>query len=342
MGGTRDMRVLVTGATGFLGSNALKALSAHPGVEAIAACREPARLPGDFAGEVRTGDLMDPGYRKDVVKGIDVVCNAASQGSLWGHRKLERERFLAPAADLIERSIRQGVRRFVQASTIALGSPAKDGSLRADASPARPTGFWPHLDLLIELDRYMRGNSSRGTQMVTLRLGHFAGAGNRIGLIPTLVPRLRTHLTPWLANGRSRLPLVGDTDLGAAFALAALAGDLGNYESFNICGPELPTLRDVISYVARESDSPAPHFSVPYPAGYAFGLLTEVLNPVLPGSSPFLTRSIVYLAEDWPCSADYAASKLGYAPAKEWRTAVSEQLRELAGQGYPWPRLSQF
>ena len=36
----RKIRVLVTGTTGFLGSNVLKALMARPELEAIAACRK--------------------------------------------------------------------------------------------------------------------------------------------------------------------------------------------------------------------------------------------------------------------------------------------------------------
>ena len=55
----------------------------------------------------------------------------------------------------------------------------------------------------------------------------------------------------------------------------------------------------------------------------------ERLPPVLPGRSPFLTRSIVYLCEDWYCTNDHAEQALGYLPRKDWRLAVNEQLRLL-------------
>src|SRR4051812_26503504 len=42
--------VLVTGATGFLGSNILTALAALPDVAVVAACRRTARLPAGFDG----------------------------------------------------------------------------------------------------------------------------------------------------------------------------------------------------------------------------------------------------------------------------------------------------
>ena len=136
------------------------------------------------------------------------------------------------------------------------------------------------------------------------------------------------------------MPLVADTDLGQAFALAAVAEGLKDYESFNICGTEFPPMRDVLTLIAKETNSPLPHFNVPYAMGYAFGWLMETLNPLLPGS-PFLTRSIVHLSEEWLAPNDYAKTKLGYVPQKDWRLAVCEHLADLKSAGYPWSRLSQ-
>ncbi len=336
----KRLRVLVTGATGFLGGNILKALTEYPQIEAIAGCRRPTHL-REFAGEIRAGNLLDASYRREAVRNIDVVCHAGSWASMWNHKALERERFFEPTRDLIEQAIRHGVRRFIQTGTVVIGAVAKDNNPLDDFSPTRSTGFWPHIDCLVDLDRYLRENSSRGTQMVMMRLGHFIGAGNRLGMLPALVPRLRTFLVPWLAGGRKRLPLVADTDLGQAFALAAQAEGLNDYESFNICGPEFPTLRAVVEFIAAETGFPKPLYSVPYPAGYAFGWLMETLKPVMPGSSPFLTRSIVHLCENWVCPNDYARRKLGYTPEKDWRTAVREHLADLKAAGYPWPHLCQ-
>lgn len=333
--------VLVTGATGFLGSNILLRLAADPRVVVHAACRDPAKLPRGYTGAVRTGDLLDADYRRDVVRGVDVVCHAGTWASMWNHRSQERERFFQPARDLIDQSLEQGVRRFVMTSTVAIGTVSRGGEACGDFSPKRHTGFWPHLDYLMDLDDYMRDRSGHGMQMVTMRLGHFVGAGNRLGMLPALVPRLKTRLVPWLAGGRKRLPLVADTDLGNAFLLAALADKLDDYESFNICGKDFPTLREVVSHIAARAGVPKPVYSVPYAAGHAFGGLMEMLHPVLPGTSPFLTRSIVHLCEDWFCPNDHARDRLGYIPSKDWRCAVDEHVDALRADGFPWPRLSQ-
>src|SRR5258705_6685000 len=119
--------VLVTGATGFLGGNVLTALAALPDVAVVAACRRPARLPAGFDGEVRAGDLDDPAYRRQVVKGVDVVCHTASAASMWGHARDERERFLAPAVDFVDQDVDDGGGRFILAWNVVMQPPPEGG-----------------------------------------------------------------------------------------------------------------------------------------------------------------------------------------------------------------------
>lgn len=339
MSSERPRRVLVTGASGFLGRNILQALATRADLELVAACRRPEGLPSTFSGERRLGDLRDARYRAEVVRGIDVICHAGTWGSLWGHAEVERKDFLEPTRDLVEQAIQSGASRFLMTSTMVIAPPPREGVLD-DHAPAKYTRFWPHLDRLIDVDAFMRANAGRGTQMITMRLGHFVGAGNTLGLVPALAPRLRTRLVPWIAGGRHRLALVTDTDLGQAYLRACVAPDLDDYEAFNICGSAFPSTREVIDLVAREGGLPRPWFSVPRWAAYAFGWLMERLHPVLPGKAPFLTRSIVYLAEDWPCSVERAAAKLGYVAAKDWRAAMREAVAELRAKGFPWPPLA--
>ena len=334
-------RILVTGATGFLGGHILQALQKQPNVTVIAACRTPERLPVGFQGEVRVGDLLDEAYRHQITQKVDVICHAGTWGAFWGHHTEEREHFYEPALDLMERAIEAGVKRFLLASTVAIAKVSKKGAPVDDFSETSYKHFWPHVDRLIDLDNYMKANRHRGMQMVNMRLGHFVGKGNRLGMVPALIPRLRTYMVPWLAGGRKRMAVVTGEDLGESFALASVATGLDDYESFNICGNEFPSSREVISFIARESRSPKPWFSVPYSMGYAFGWLMEKMFPILPGSSPFLTRSLVLVSEDWHCPTEYAKKKIGYLPKGDWRDAIRESLFELAEQGYPWPQLAQ-
>lgn len=336
-----DIRVVVTGATGFLGRRALAALAVRPGVAAIAACRSPQRLDRPGGIEVRCGDVRDDAYRRALVRDADVIVHAGTWSALWDHATQERTHFYEPARALMEASIEAGVRRFILPSTVAIARPAAANGPVGDDAPTAHTGFWPHLDRLVDLDNEMRAASDRGTEMVTLRLGHFVGAGLTTGLVEVLASRLRTHLVPWLAGGRARMPLIADTDLGEALALAAVAEDLAPYESLNICGPEFPTAREVIGFIADQGGLPRPRYTVPFPAGHAFGWLAERGKALGPSRTPFLTRSIVHLSRDWSCTTDRATAKLGYVGRAPWRDAVAAALARLRARGYPAPAMAQ-
>ncbi len=67
----------------------------------------------------------------------------------------------------------------------------------------------------------------------------------------------------------------------------------------------------------------------------------EKLFPIMPGKAPFLTRSVVHLAEEWVCGTEYARNKIGYVPQKDWRIAMDEALDELKANDYPWPYMAQ-
>lgn len=331
--------VLVTGANGFVGSHVLEALQACEELTLIAACRDPAKLLPGFSGEVRQGDLTDSGYVEDVAQGVDVICHAAAWTSMWGHRRTEERLFREPTIALIDSAIAAGVERFIFDSATVVTGPHRDGSPVGDSEPAARQGFWPHIDMVADIEKHMCDRSDAGTSMVSLRCGHFVGARYKIAFTSLIVPKLKTHLVPWVAGGRGRMPLVDGRDMGEAFALASKADGLRGFHSFNICGPSFPTMREVIDFIHDETGVPKPHFSVPRWGAYLFGWLMEKLNPVLPGD-PFLTRSIVYLGEDWYAPSDLAKERLGYVPKHGWKEAVRHELKNMEVRGSPRTRLA--
>ncbi|VAW82754.1 hypothetical protein MNBD_GAMMA13-1729 [hydrothermal vent metagenome] len=305
--------VLVTGATGFLGSHVLEALMSNKDIHLIAACRKPAKLLPGFKGDVRQGDLTDRTYIKQLTQDVDVICHAAAWTSLWAHREEEQRYYREPTLALIDAAIAARVQRFIFDSSVVVAGPHRDGTPLADHEPAKHPRFWPHMDIVVDIENHMRKQADRGTTMVSLRCG---------------------HLVPWVASGKACVPLVDGRDLSVAYALAATADGLNGFESFNICGPSFPPMHEVIGFLHTETGVSRPHFGVPLIGAYMFGWLMEKLNPVLPGD-PFLTRSIVFLGEDWYAPSDLARERLGYEPKFDWKTAIRTQLREMESQGYP-------
>lgn len=317
--------VLVTGANGFVGSHVLEALARRDDVRVIPACRNANRLARKFTGEVRVGDLRNPDYVKSVVKGVDVVCHAAAWTSMWGQSENSRHLLLEPGLALIKAARAAGVKRFVNTSTTSAAAPLQSAD---PMSRGVARTFWPHLCNVVAIEDALREQASPQFQVVNLRLGIFAGRRYALGLLPILEPRLKTHLVPWVAGGRTSLPITDGRDIGQGFALAATAQGLDDYESFNIVGPEVPTVRQVITLLHEEFGLPKPHFGVPFAVAYPFAWLMEKLDPLVPWE-PLVTRSIIHLMEEVGADNIKAERLLGYRPVHVWREAVRTQMAEM-------------
>jgi len=323
---TSPVTVLVTGATGFTGSHTLKALQELEGVHLIAACRTPTALPATFTGEVRAGDLSDADYRRRALRGVDVVVHCAAWTAAWGHAKQSRQHFLNPTLAWIEDVAAAGVKRFVNISSTAVAAPG--GATDAMSHPA-PLPHFPHMDNVRRIEETLRTRSQSGLDVVNLRLGFFVGADYGLGILPMLLPRLKTHLVPWVAGGRTHLPLIDGRDIGRALALAASTPGLSGYRSYNVIGAENPTVRDVIEHLGTRYGYPTPHFSVPFWAAYVFAWLMEMIDPVVPWE-PLVTRSIIQFLELQTIDNSAFHAATGYVAEHDWRDSIKLQVAEMA------------
>ena len=321
-------KVLVTGANGFVGSHVLEALQQRDDVQVVAACRDAGKLPSGFRGEVRVGDLRDGAYRKTILEGVDTVCHAAAWSSLWGHAEPSRQLFLEPSLALIVDAQAAGVKRFINTSTTSAAAPERSSDPDSRGIP-RP--LWPHLCNVVRIEDALREAAGPDFQVVNLRLGIFAGRRYALGVLPILIPRLKTHFVPWVAGGHTGLPMIDGRDIGQAFAYAVTASRLADYESFNIVGSEIPTVREVIDFLHDEYGLPKPHFGVPFAIAYPFAWLMEKLDPIVPWE-PLVTRSIIHLLEETGADNVKAERLLGYRPTHPWREAIHVQMREMAAR----------
>jgi nucleoside-diphosphate-sugar epimerase len=317
--------ILVTGANGFVGTHTLKSLMKQEGINLIAACRDRSKLITEFKGEVREGDFRDETYLDAMLEGVDVICNAMAWTSLWGYKKQSQELYLKPMINLIDKVVEKGISRFINVSTTSAAAPEKS----SDAMSAGiPRAFWPHLCTVIKIENVMCVKANSVTSMINMRLGIFAGEHYGLGILPILLPRLKTHLVPWVAGGKTSLPVIDGEDIGEAMKCAAIAEELDGYQSFNIVGKEVPTVREVIEFIHKEFAYPKPHFNVPFFIAYPFAWLMEMLDPIVPWE-PLVNRSIVHLLEEVSADNSRATKILGYQPRHNWQDAVTKQIKEM-------------
>jgi len=317
--------ILLIGASGFVGSHALRYLQGLQDIKLIAACRDRRRLRIPFDGEIRQGDMRDPAYLAGLLDGVDVVINAMAWTSVWGHVQESEQLFLQPTLQLIDRFLASDAHRYINISTTSAAAPQNSAD---PMSQGIARSFWPHLCNVIHIENYMRSQAPADKSLVNMRLGIFAGEYYGLGILPILLPRLKTHLVPWVAGGRTGLPIVDGRDIGQALALAATVDGLDGYQSFNVIGSSTPTIREVIEYIHQQHGYPQPHFSVPFVAAYGFAWLMEKLDGLLPWE-PLIVRSVVHLLEETHATNDRARALLGYQPRYDWRESIDMQIAEM-------------
>lgn len=319
-------RIVVLGATGFVGTHVALGLQGKA-CELVLACRNTAHIHFTLKNEIIVqGDIRDQSYLKELFRNADVVVNAFSWTALYAHEQESRELFFEPTLSLIDTAIAFNVKRFINLSTTS----AANGDIANDANTMGiKRGFWPHLDNVVAIEEYLRKRANARFEVINLRCGLFVGEHYGLGLLPILLPRLKTHLVPLIEGGRSQMPLIGGEDIAQAFVKAAFTPSMPHpYEGINVLGAEIPTVKELLEFIHNEFGYPYPHFSVSFPLAHLFGYLMEILDPLMP-SDPLVTRSIVHLLKNTNTDNAKAEKLLGYTPQIPWRDAVRSQINEI-------------
>ncbi|MEP6991779.1 MAG: NAD-dependent epimerase/dehydratase family protein [bacterium] len=173
--GASSGRILVTGATGFIGIEVARQLAATHAVRRLMVHR-PHRgvYLRDLAVDLVPGSLDDEATLERALRDVDVVIHLA------GHATFESYRVVAPSLvggteRLARLAARAGVRRLVFSSS-TLVYDGRDGSVD-DRTMAAPWTGYGHAKL--EAEQALARIEAEGTMQVTsIRLPHVYGSGD--------------------------------------------------------------------------------------------------------------------------------------------------------------------
>ncbi len=217
-------RMLVTGATGFVGRVLVDAARARGWTVGVAVRRAVSDLPLDVRVHA-VGDIDGPVDWAPALEGVDVVVHLAARVHVM--REFEADPLGAfrrvnvdATAALAERAASAGVRRIVFASTVkVLGESTAPGRPFDDTSPAQPTD--PYAVSKLEAERVLFGLAAAGRLEATVLrppLVHGPGVGGNLARLVSWVQSGLPLPFGAIANKRS---LIGVDNL--ADALLALA-----------------------------------------------------------------------------------------------------------------------
>lgn len=259
-GRLQGRRVLVTGATGFIGGHLARRLAQVEGARVVGTGRTEAqaRTLRELGIELVAADLKQPDSFGEALADVDVVFHVAAWLPRSGGRPGEAERLNVDGTRaLFELAGRCGVRRFVHVSTVsAYGLPQRD---RVDEDhPLDPDSGEPYGRSKARGELALA--SAEGPELVVVRPGMVYGPGST-GWTVGMVDLLERGLPVVFGDGAgTAFPIYIDNlvDLLIRASVAPVAG-----QRFNATDSS-PTWRQWFEYYAAMTGRPArrlPHWA---------------------------------------------------------------------------------
>ncbi|WP_067685823.1 NAD-dependent epimerase/dehydratase family protein [Nocardia jejuensis] len=246
------MRVLVTGAGGYLGRAVVAALGSA-GHDVVAMVHTPgAPIPG--AAEVRVADVLEAGALRRAMEGVDAVAHLAglarARESLTEPLRYFRVN-TSGTIGVLEAMAAAGVTRLAFASTAAIYASSPDRALTEDAPDAPPHPYAASklaAELAVEAEAGATGLSATVIRLLNLTGG--TGA-NPSGLVPRTLDAVVTG-TPLTINGDGTAirDYLHVADAATAF-VAALDRTTSGATRYNIGSGTGTSILDVVAAVER-------------------------------------------------------------------------------------------
>lgn len=239
-------RVVVVGASGFIGSHAVRALVGRPDVTVVPASRTPVDAPGAVAA-----DLHDRASLDAALVGADVVVHAASY--VGKDAALSEATNIDGTENLVAAARRAGVTRIVYVSTTSVYGTGPHRGIRVGDVPPRP-------ESVASTHRHAAEGLVRDAGGSVLRPNLVYGAGDR-WFVPALA-KLTAGLGATIDSGRARISVISADDLGRLVAAVALHPDVEPRSVLHAAGPEPVSILQIHEALAAALGLPVPTRSV--------------------------------------------------------------------------------
>jgi dihydroflavonol-4-reductase len=326
------MTALVTGATGFIGANVVRALLAAG--EAVRVLTRPGSITRNIDGlavDIVHGDLLDVASLRAALQGCQTLYHVAAHYRLWTPNVQEVYAInVDGTTHLLQAALELGLSKVVYTSSVVtLGLPA-DGS-PGDETLSLPleaaVGHYKRSKILAE-ERAL-ALCEYGLPLVVVQPSAPVGPWD-VKPTPTgkmIIDFLQRKMPAYLDTG---LNLIDVRDVARGHLLAAQHGRIG--ERY-ILGHRNLSLQDMLQILSKISGLPAPRLRIPYGVALAAGYLSEGLSrlthnpPAVPLVGVRLARHRMYF------TAEKAVRELGL-PQSSVEEALQRAVHWFRAYGY--------
>ena len=316
-------RVLVTGASGFIGGWIVRGL--HERGYAVRALYRRERPPEPLAAlaasgvELLRGDLSREGEVRSAARGEEAVVHAAGLATDWGPAELFFRQNVESTSRLLAASRAAGCRVFLY-----LGSAAVHGFGPHHRSTEEGPYYAPVSAYQIskhQAEEAVLAANAPGFRTAVLRPANVYGPGDTTTFYRLLAGQER-GIRAILSRGRRLTSVVYIEDLLQAVVLA-LESEAAAGQVFNITSGEQVSWGELMGYSATLLGV-HPWLELPLPLGRALAALLSGVYRLLgirrdPPLTPYRWAHVAY---DFDFSIEKARRLLGYRPQVDWREGL--------------------
>jgi dihydroflavonol-4-reductase len=323
--------VLVTGASGFLGSAIASKLRARGHEVRVLVRPSSPRTNLDSADVVCEGDLRDRASLTAALKGVRFLFHAAADYRLWARNPDEIRRNNIEGTRLImEEALSAGVERIVYTSSVATLKLADGAASTEDNALADGEGIGAYKRSKVAAERLVEAMIERnGLPAVIVNPSTPIGPRD---VRPTPTGRIIVEA----ASGR--MPAFVDTGLNLAHVDDVAAGHIAALEHGKIgeryiLGGDNVSLADMLADIARLVGRRPPHVRLPRTMLYPLAYGAEALAS-LRGVEPFITMDGLRMARHRMFFDDSKARReLGYV-SRPYREGLADAIAWFRSRGH--------
>lgn len=302
------MKVIVTGATGFLGQRVCQKLKDR-GYTVIALGRNQ-EIGNQLGVPFISLDLRNK-VEQASLEG-DVVIHCAALSSPWGSKNDFMQNNVVATENMIQASLKNGIRRFIHVSTSSIYFDFMDRHLIKETDPL-PSSFANHYAATKWLAE-MAVDNAEGLETITIRPRGIFGPGDTV-LFPRLLRANLKKKLPLFNQGNAIVDITYVDNVADALILCVEAGNHCLGKKYNITNDDPRVLRSLLEQVCESTNHPLNGISVPFRLGYGIAALLEGAASILPLGEPLVTRYTVgLLAKSQTLDITAAKRDLNYNP----------------------------